>query len=199
MLGAGRRPKGIDRYLSPAERVIHSCRRHPVVLFKPIVYWLGSLIAGTAIGFLISPRRSDSMADSIAGWMVLIFTAYALAKTLQWWMARYVITDQRVLLVEGILRVRVSAIPLAKVTDTTFSRSLLGRIFGYGDLLLDSPGEHPGISTLTSLPRPDELYRLIASLVVGRIWERNPNNDVRVSGFRQADDDDTGPLPRVIL
>lgn len=199
MLGAGRRPKGIDRYLSPAERVIHSCRRHAIVLVRPVMYWLGALVAGTAIGFLISPRTSDSLADSIAGWLVLAFSAYCLVKVVQWWMARYVITDQRVLLIEGVLNVKVSAIPLAKVTDTTFSRSMSGRIFGYGDLLLDSPGEQPGISTLTCLPRPDELYRLIASLVVGRIWERSSDNNVRMAGFRQAEDDDTGPLPRVIL
>lgn len=199
MLGAGRRPKGIDRYLSPAERVIHSCRRHAIILVRPAIYWLGALVAGAAIGFLVSPRTSDSFADSIAGWLVLGFTGYCLVKVLQWWMARYVITDQRVLLIEGLVRVRVSAIPLAKVTDTTFSRSLSGRIFGYGDLLLDSPGEQPGISTLTCLPRPDELYRLIASLVVGRIWERSSESHVLMPGFRQADDDDTGPLPRVIL
>lgn len=199
MLGAGRRPRGIDRYLSPAERVIHSCRRHPIVLVRPVLYWMLALVLGAGIGFFLSPRAQDSFADSVAGWVVLGFSAYCLIRVAQWWIARYVITDQRVLLIEGLVNVRVSAIPLAKVTDTTFSRSLAGRLFGYGDLLLDSPGEHPGISTLTCLPRPDELYRLIASIVVGRIWERAPDSSVRMSGFRQPEDDDTGPLPRVIL
>lgn len=193
MLDGDRKPGSISRFLAPSERIIHHCRRHPIVVVKPILIWLTVLVAASVFGFLISPRVSDSLADAIAGWTVLLSTGWAGVKVIAWLKARYLITDQRVLLIEGILSVKVSAIPLEKVTDTTFSRSVWGRIFGYGDLLLDSPGEHPGLSTLTRLPHPEGLYRLITSLVVGRVWER------RSPTGRVLEDDDTGPLPRVIL
>jgi hypothetical protein len=194
----GRRPKvnGTDRYLAPSERVIHSCRKHAIVIVKPIAVWLAALAIGSAIGFLVSPRTTNSLADIIAGWGVVVTTFYVIWKLFQWWVARYVITDQRVLFIEGILNVRVSAIPLQKVTDTTFSKTLAGRIFGYGDLMLDSPGEHGGLSMLVDLPRPDQMYRLITSLVVGRVWDRTQQPQRLPVDPRE---EDTGPLPRVIL
>lgn len=193
MLKGSKRVAGVERYLAPQERVIHRCRRHAVVLLKPIGIWLVTLFAAATFGFLVSPRTSGSMADAIAGWVVLIVTAWTAVMVFAWTKANYVITDQRVLLIEGIVSVQVRAIPLEKVTDTTFTRSVWGRLFGYGDLLLDSPGEQPGLSTLTNMPQPEGLYRLITSLVVGRVWQR-PGS--RVPAF---EDDDTGPLPRVIL
>ena len=194
----GRRPRinGIDRYLAPSERVIHSCRKHAIVILKPIAIWLAALIVGSAVGFLISPRTSNSLVDLVAGWGVVIATVYLAWRLLHWWIARYVITDQRVLYIEGIFNVRVSAIPLQKVTDTTFSKTLMGRVLGYGDLMLDSPGEHGGLSMLVDLPRPDQIYRLITSLVVGRVWDRSQQQPRTPTDPRE---EDTGPLPRVIL
>ena len=194
MLSGSKRPGGVERFLAPSEKVIHLCRRHPVALAKPFLAWLVTLFAAATFGFLVSPRTDGSIADSIAGWIVLIVTGFSGVSAVSWWKASYVITDQRVLLIEGIVSVRVRAIPLEKVTDTTFSRSVWGRLFGYGDLLLDSPGEQPGLSTLTDMPHPEALYRLITSLVVGRVWQRREQSQHRV-----FEDDDTGPLPRVII
>jgi membrane protein YdbS with pleckstrin-like domain len=128
----------------------------------------------------------------VGGWIVLAGAFVLGWKTWAWWVARYVITDERVLLIEGVLARRVRAVPLSKVTHTDFRRSLLGRILGYGTLSLDSPGSHNGLRELTSIPRPDEIYRLIMSLVAGT--EARP-------GFPSPADSgvDTGPLPRVIL
>jgi len=46
------------------------------------------------------------------------------------------------------------------VLDTTYHRTLSGRLLRYGDLELNLSGQ-PGLRRLTSLPRPDTLYHLI--------------------------------------
>lgn len=189
MLKGGRGPQGVERYLAPAERVVYVCRRHLIGMAGPFGLWILSLVAAAGVGLLVSPRLATPVADRLAGWLVLAASAYLALRAARWWMARYVITDQRVLLVEGIVSRTVSAIPLAKVTDTTYERSIGGRLLGYGDLMLDSPGERPGLAVLTSLPRPDELYRLIMSLVVARLREGRS---------RVPEADETGPIPRVI-
>ena len=84
------------------------------------------------------------------------------------------------------------AVPLSKVTHTDFRRSLPGRILGYGTLSLDSPGSYNGLRELTSIPKPDELYRLIMSLVSGS-GSRSGQSSVADPGV------DTGPMPRLIL
>ena len=195
---AGRRPRaaGFDRYLAANEKVRYSCRRHPIVLLKVIILWLVALIGGSFAGLVESPSDTDGLIDQLAGFIVLALTIYSVWKIAQWWWGRYVITDQRALFIEGIISRKVSSIPLEKVTDTTYARSVWGRLLGYGDLLLDTPGERPGLDTLSYLPNPDEVYRLIASLVVARVWEKPP--EPAAYPRRPLDEEDTGPIPRVI-
>jgi hypothetical protein len=195
---AGRRPRvaGFDRYLAANEKVRYSCRRHPIVLLKVILLWLVALIAGSFAGLVESPSDEDGLIDQVAGFIVLALTLYSAWKIAHWWWGRYVITDLRALFIEGIISRKVSSIPLEKVTDTTYARSVWGRLLGYGDLLLDTPGERPGLDTLLYLPNPDEVYRLIASLVVARVWEKPP--EPAPYPRRSLDEEDTGPIPRVI-
>lgn len=187
---------GIDRYLAPSEHVLYSCRRHPVVIFPVLALWLLAVVVGSIVGFLTSPNSGISFIDNVAGWIVAGITLYSIWSLLQWAFARYTVTDQRVLLVEGLVSRGVSAIPLSKVTDTTYHRSIFGRLLGYGDFMLDSPGEKPGLSTLTSLPRPDEMYRLIMSLVVKKeemALPAPPPPHVP----QPRDEDETGPMEKV--
>jgi hypothetical protein len=187
---------GVERYLAPTEHVLYICRRHPIVIAKPVGIWLLAMLVGAAVGFVTSPDSSGTLIDRIAGWAVIAVTFWAAWRLALWWVARYVLTDQRVLYVEGLVSRKVSAIPLAKVTDTTYRRTIPGRILGYGDLLLDSPGERPGLSVLTELPRPDELYRLVMSLVV----RKDAGFEFPPAGPPPApreDKDQTGPLPAV--
>lgn len=193
------RLRGVDKYLAPSEHVLHTCRRHWIVVFKPIALWLIVVGTGAVVGFVLSPEQSNTWLDRILGIAALITTLYAAWRVADWSAAAYVVTDQRVLLLEGLISRNVSAIPLSKVTDTTFRRTILGRMLAYGDLMLDSPGEKPGLSTLTVLPRPIELYRLIMSLVVNKDKGQEPSTPVPLPEPRQQDDDETGPIPKVTV
>lgn len=152
----------IPRYLAWQERVYHTCRQHWIVLARPFLIWLGSMFFVVWLGFTLrSPR-------GLLPWVVIgllvLFSAYFGWKVLEWMIARYVITDRRAFFIEGIVVRKVSAIPLSKVTDTTFIRTPLGQMLNYGDFLLDAPGERPGLPVLTKLPYPDDVYRLVCSL-----------------------------------
>lgn len=176
-----RKPSSIDRYLAPAERLIQISRKHPIVVAGPFFVWALVVTAAATAGAMISPASGRSVDDFIAGGIALVFTAYLGLAVWKWRVAKYVLTNQRILFIEGILSIKVTAISLAKVTDTTFSRPLLGRILGYGSLMLDSSGENPGKSTLHHLPGADDFYRRISSLLVertsGPVEAPHPGND----------------------
>ncbi len=184
------------RYLAREERVHHVCRQHWIVLARAFVIWLVSIVFTLSVFRILGTGRVGSVmrpvVEPLLGLLLLAATLYLGAKYVQWWIARFVFTDRRVLFIEGVLSRRVSAIPLTKITDTTFTRSLLGRLFRFGDLLLDSPGEQPGIATLAALPQPDQLYRLIMSLVPHDTASTPPT-------FRRRTDDDTDEIPRVVI
>lgn len=183
------KPSSIDRYLTPAERLIQISRKHPIVVAGPFFVWALVVAAAATAGAMISPASGNALDDLIAGGIALVFTVYLGFAVWKWRAAKYVLTNQRILFIEGILSIKVTAISLAKVTDTTFSRPLLGRILGYGSLMLDSSGENPGLSIMDHLPGADEFYRRISSLLVER-----------TSGFVEAPhpgNDDTHELPVV--
>ncbi len=184
------------RYLASEERVRHVCRQHWIVLARAFAIWLGSVVFAVAVGVLLDSGRIGSfirpVVEPLLASLVLGATLYLSVRYARWRVARFVFTNRRVLFIEGLLARKVSAIPLAKITDTTFTRSLLGRLLNYGSLLLDSPGEQPGIATLAALPEPDELYRLIMSLVPHDTAPPSPSSPRRR-------EDDTDEIPRVVL
>jgi hypothetical protein len=53
--------------------------------------------------------------------------------------------------------------PLSKVTDLSYNRSVAGRLFGYGEFVLESAGHDQAMRTVPWLPSPDALYRLICA------------------------------------
>lgn len=179
------------------EEVVYVSRRHPIVLRKPLAIWLGTLVAVTVAGTFAGARIDAELADRVIGAVAAAATLYAIAEVLRWRSIHYVITRERVMQVSGVLSVRVSSVPLSKVNDTTFTRSIWGRVVGFGDLVLESAGEKAGLSRLAFLPRPNEAYLLLTSLLAER--DRSRQEVVRRPlwpGARVQGEDDTGPLPQ---
>ena len=80
---------------------------------------------------------------------------------------RIVISDKRVMLAQGFIVARVGMMPLSKVTDLTFQRSLRGRLLGYGTLIVESAGQIQALSRIDYIPRPEEVYEALSELVFG--------------------------------
>jgi len=60
------------------------------------------------------------------GWLVYIY--------LEWYSQDYLVTNRRVIKVEGILSKRSADSSLEKINDAVLQQSLFGRMLGYGDL-----------------------------------------------------------------
>lgn len=194
-------PKGVERvehFLGSGEEVVLSSRQHPVVLLRALAVWLATVAALTVIGIFVLARSDSEPAERFIGGVVMAATVYLILSALRWWARRYVVTEERVLLVEGLLSVKVSSVPLSKVNDITFSRSLWGRIFGFGDIFVESAAERGGFSGLVCLPRPKEVYRVLTNLLAERDRIERPVAQPQVwPGIKVMSADDTGPLPRL--
>ncbi len=88
-------------------------------------------------------------------------------QTILWWIERIVITDKRMMLAQGIITHRVGMMPLGKVTDLTFERSLSGRMFGYGTIIVESAGQIQALNRIDYMPQPEEVYEALSELVFG--------------------------------
>ena len=198
-----------SRYLAADERIVTDVRRHVIVLFRPFVVTVLALFFAGSIGWVTGPGSGGDVIDLVVGLMALAAAARFGLKAWQWWSDRIVVTDQRIFEVSGVLTRKVASMPLTRVTDMTYRRSLAGRILGYGDLIVESAGQDQALSRIERLPHPDDFYRTITSLVTagipsllpddGHDSDRQTNGQMFDGEVYWGDEEDTGPLPRVVV
>jgi uncharacterized membrane protein YdbT with pleckstrin-like domain len=94
-----------------------------------------------------------------------ILLVWLIAKRMQAFYTRYVITTFRVLRVSGILTRRNVWIPWVKITDLSFRQSILGRIFGYATIRIESANEESGLQDLSDLKDPVRFNRILVEMI----------------------------------
>ncbi len=186
------------RYLAEDERAVIEVRRHPIVLAGPGTAALAVLVAASSIGLIMSPGSGGDFFDDFLGVIAVCFVVRFVWKLWQWSVDRVVVTDRRFLEISGVLTRKVATMPLAKVTDMTYRRTIGGRMFGYGDLIIESAGQDQALSCIDRVPRPDDFYRTVSGLATATLPE--PDVTTTFTGWGTApDEEDTGPLPRVVV
>lgn len=157
-------PRDIDEYVLPTERRVIRVRRHWTVLLTEFVK--------TAIVFAILVFIQRLVPDSVVAANLTFYAALVIILRLtvlviEWWVERLVITDKRVMLAKGIITHNLGMMPLGKVTDLTFERTLTARILGYGTMVFESAGQIQALNKITFMPRPEEVYEALAELIFG--------------------------------
>jgi hypothetical protein len=161
-------PAKVYRILLPHERRVITVRFHPAVVTVPLVVASGGLIAAIVLSFLGLSTRALEITWSI--WLLAII--YGLLRTLSWLSSYFVVTRERIILVTGFLRSDVSMLPLSAAARLRLRRSVLGKLFGYGQLILQDTGVGRGQLRVNFLPYPEQLY-----IEVGGLIFPNPGSD----------------------
>jgi uncharacterized membrane protein YdbT with pleckstrin-like domain len=151
-----------SRDLRPNETILVCTRRHPVVLIVPITLLL--------VVFVMAFVMADWVpaGSGVAPWLVLcalIAAGVAIFVVIEWYVDRFVITDGRLLLFQGVLSHRVAMMPVLKVTDLTYERPGLGRLVGYCNLKIESAGQDQALHTVKHLPDPFYIYDVVMDIV----------------------------------
>jgi membrane protein YdbS with pleckstrin-like domain len=157
--------RGIERYLLPTERRVIAVRRHWARLGEPSFSALAGLVALFWIYHVLPQHVPVVPKLLMVGWLVL--AVRALWHLLEWREDLFVVTDRRFLVRSGLITQRVSMMPLVKVTDLSFTRPPLGRLFGYGEIVIESAGQDQPMRRIQHLPNPDALYLEICDLLFG--------------------------------
>ena len=189
-------PRGHTRYLGVDEVIVLEVRRHPAVLLRPFLETIAVIAVAAALGAATSPTRGDATVDTVLGWITLVFVVRFMWKCIEWSVDQVVVSDQRMFEVSGVLTRKVASLPLSKLTDLTYRRTIAGRLLRYGDLTVETPGQRQALTHIGYLPRPDRFYQTLNSLVMSRSSLPAPQAD---DALEAEDEDDTGPLPRVIV
>jgi hypothetical protein len=173
-----------DRLLSTGERPIKRVRQHWVVLL-----W-GARLAITAIVLalvllVLSQNITGTPRDFLSLFTAVLFIgglAVLLWATLRYLNQEYILTNRRVIQVEGVVNKRATDSSLEKINDAVLSQSVFGRMFGFGDL-----------DVLTAAEAGIERFRMI----VDPIWFKRAMLDAKHSYEVDMEREGWAPAPPI--
>jgi uncharacterized membrane protein YdbT with pleckstrin-like domain len=146
---------------SQDERTVLIVHKHIASLALVASRAVVAVIAAMAIG----PAVSNTVVSQIL-WVVALYFILRLGwQVLEYVNINVVITDRRIFQLSGVFTRNLASMPLSKLTDLTYRRTLPGRILGYGTLIVETAGQDQALSEIDYLPQPDRVYRTISGLV----------------------------------
>jgi uncharacterized membrane protein YdbT with pleckstrin-like domain len=151
--------------LLPGERLLVSSSRHWVVLLRPIATTIVAAIVLLVVLALV-PLAGELRLFLMLG---VVLAGILIINLYYWgWRAHeYVLTDQRVIINEGIVSKFSRSIAIDRIQDLTTFQGLWGRTWGFGDIELESAGRE-GAEMLSTVPRPQQLRNAIFAQIEAR-------------------------------
>ena len=158
-------------YVSPTFLILPEER----VIFKTHPHWLFVVVpeAGlAAVGILVFKSLPFLLEGQIIlQQTILLFlgAAWSFVMTvifLDWICINYYLTNLRLIEERGIIGKRIMSIWLDKVQDVTCKFGILGRIFGFGDIEIQSAGTY-GKIVFSFLSSPQKLREEIERAILG--------------------------------
>ncbi|HEY8988053.1 MAG TPA: PH domain-containing protein [Candidatus Limnocylindrales bacterium] len=156
----------LDNLLASGEQPIRREHQHWFVLLADARYsilaWVVAVLLLIVNNAIFAGNSSLAGVGSALGWVVFVLVIGGLLylgwQILRWQNELFIVTSRRVLQAEGVINKRVVDSSLEKINDAILSESIVGRMFGFGDLEILTASES-GISLLRMLPHPDGFKR----------------------------------------
>ncbi|HKB27946.1 MAG TPA: PH domain-containing protein, partial [Candidatus Limnocylindrales bacterium] len=126
-----------DNLLADGERAVLRTRQHWLAtIFDGRTAW--AIFIASVVLFFLSGSVAQELARQVFQWIALALLVVSLFWLLQvyasWYAEDYMVTNRRVIKVEGVFRKRSADSSLEKINDAVLEQSVLGRMLGYGDL-----------------------------------------------------------------
>ena len=129
--------------------------------FRP--HWSGIvregliIAAGVAIAVLLAIFDTPTWGYAVVAGLVLVLIAGGLVR---WANTLHVITNERLIYRAGFIAKQGTELPLEVIQNVAFNQTLFERIFGTGDLMIESAGTH-GQTRYRDIPNPEAVQSLI--------------------------------------
>lgn len=142
-----------QRLLSTDEEIVMQFRPHWSGILKEGALVVGAVVVAVLLAIL-----------GVNGWVVaavvLLAVAIAAEGLIRWLTTLHVVTNERVIYRAGFIGKRGKEIPLEVINDVAFNQRIIERLFGTGDLLIESAGTH-GQTRYRDIPAPEKVQTVI--------------------------------------
>ncbi len=190
--------------LSSGEQIVHVAHKHVIVLIRAAIQWILLFIFALAVAIFISaynppPGQASDVLTTVRPYvqiiclaaMLISFIAFGISY-LVWAAEQYIITNERVIQVEGIINKKEFATSIEKINDIETDQTLFGRMLGYGTVRLLT-GSDTGINQLDFLDKPFEFKKIMLN-AKNRYY--GDASDYAPGGPRQYSEDGEDKLPQ---
>jgi uncharacterized membrane protein YdbT with pleckstrin-like domain len=131
--------KYVERVLQPGETVMYATHLHWILYLRAVVLLALSLACVVAAGGVAQPAIA-TVIEIAAAVLALLAAIAGLSALIRRTTTEFAITDRRVIYKTGILRRHTMEINRSKVETVGVDQSILGRILGYGTVIVRGTG-----------------------------------------------------------
>jgi membrane protein YdbS with pleckstrin-like domain len=147
-----------DNVILPGEIIRFYEHRH-------LVWWLretwGAFVL-LFVGTVVLYYTDEPLVANVTFVFELFALLYILWKLAEWAVLVLVVTDRRLIEVGGVFSLNIGVLPLAKLTDLKYEQPLLGRLFGYGAVRVETAGQDQALSRISYVRLPILFFRAIS-------------------------------------
>ena len=145
------------RFLTEGEEIAIAVRPHWIALVWPVTVAV-AIVAGVIFGI----AKID---NGVSRWIILgigalLFAVYPLRWLIKWATSHFVVTNERLIHLRGLIAKGSMEIPLQRINDVRFDQNIIQRILGAGNLIVESAGER-GREVFDNVRNPENIQKII--------------------------------------
>jgi uncharacterized membrane protein YdbT with pleckstrin-like domain len=180
-----------DEVLTDEEEVVLHLHPHWKTAIRPALVTLLALATMTFAWVMLPQNTGGFLAFGVVAAIMSYYgIRYGVSPLVVWRCTHYVVTDERILLQDGVIARERRDLPLNRINDHLLTQSLLDRLFGSGTLTIDSIGDQAAV--LTAVPQAHQVQTALYELIEQLPAEEEEEEEVEAeeerptSGWRRA-------------
>ncbi|HEX6597339.1 MAG TPA: PH domain-containing protein [Acidimicrobiales bacterium] len=142
------------KFLNENEEIVLDMRPHWSFLAGPVLALVAALVLA-----IFARNTPDWLQLTILG-LAGVALVWIFARWARWYTTNFVVTTDRLIYRHGVFTKKGQEIPLERLNDVSFHRSLIHRMLGAGDLLIESAGER-GQQPFDHIAHPERVQNII--------------------------------------
>jgi uncharacterized membrane protein YdbT with pleckstrin-like domain len=158
-------------YMDEGEEIVLKIRKHWFLVFLDFAFTLFFVVLPFVIIFifpsLILGTAQQPVMMLLSAWFMLCSIALATTWT-NYYLDLWVVTDKRIVIMEqrSLFNRSVTTMRMERIQDTTVEqRGFYASYFNYGDLTVNTAGDHMKVQTFEGIPDPE----YVKSIVIEKI------------------------------
>jgi uncharacterized membrane protein YdbT with pleckstrin-like domain len=156
-----------DDVLADEEELVLHLHPHWRVAVGPALLLLTAVTVMIVTWVMLPQNDGGLLAFGVVALIMLYYAIrYAVHPLAEWRCTHYVVTDERIVLQDGVIARERRDLPLNRINDHALSQSLLDRLTGAGTLTVTSIGDEPAV--LVAVPDAHDVQNLLYELIESR-------------------------------